>query len=459
VKPRILVVDDEHSVCKFFKIMFEKEGFLVETRTDPREALRLIENGEKFVMVFVDVIMPEMNGIEFLKEVHRWDPSLKVVIITAYASVESSVSALRAGAFDYITKPFKIEDIKATVSRAIENEMLKRENRLLREVVSGYSSSLDQIIGTDEKIIHIKELIKKIAPTDSPILIVGESGTGKELVARAIHELSGRAKGSFVTINCGALPETLLESELFGYTKGAFTGAIKDKDGLFKVADGGTFFLDEIGELQMSLQVKLLRALETKEIIPVGATKPIEVDVRIISATNADLESKIKEGTFRADLYYRLNVFSIHIPPLRERRGDIIPIANQFIVKQCAKAGVPVKRLSKEAMKILESAYWYGNVRELENVIERAILLAAGDEITPKHLPNYLLQQKEPQPFVSETPIETETFRTLEEIEKAYIFWVLTKTDWQKYKAAKILGIDPSTLYRKIEKYGLENKE
>ncbi|MGB9561294.1 MAG: sigma-54-dependent transcriptional regulator [bacterium] len=390
MRGKVLVVDDEPGVCKFLKIFFEKEGFLVETSTDPFEALEVIKSGESFDIVFADIIMPNLNGIEFLTKAKMLNPELKIIMITAYASIETTIQSLRAGAFDYITKPFKPEEIRNTIKRALELSSLRKENIELKELIKAESSSLDRIIGTSKAINEIKNLIRRIAPTDSTVLITGESGTGKELVARAIHELSGRSNGRFVSINCGALPENLLESELFGHVKGAFTGAVRNKEGLFKVADGGTFFLDEIAELQPSLQVKLLRALEEKTIIPIGATEPIEVDVRLIAATNANLEELVKKGVFRADLFYRLNVFSIHIPPIRERTEDILPIANNFIRKECVKLGIPIKHLTKEAAEMLERARWEGNVRELENVLERAILLASGDEIGPELLPKHL---------------------------------------------------------------------
>lgn len=458
MKGRVLVVDDELSVCKFLKILIQKEGYDVETETDPIKAIRRLSEDRLFDVLFVDIIMPELNGIELLKRAKELTPESKIIMITAYASIETTIEALRAGAFDYITKPFNVDEIRSALERAMETSKLRNENLELKRIISASSSSLDKIIGVSKTIQEIKETIKKVAPTDSTVLIVGESGTGKELVARAIHELSGRSGGRFVSINCGALPENLLESELFGYVKGAFTGATRNKEGLFKVADGGTFFLDEIAELQPSLQVKLLRALEEKTITPIGSTEEIAVDVRLIAATNANLDDLVKKGAFRSDLFYRLNVFSIYIPPLRERREDIIPIANNFIIKECAKHKIPIKRLTKQAAEILENASWDGNVRELENVLERAILLSQGEEITPDDLPKYLaLKQTEPSEQKEPTLDGINILPPIQEIEKAYIFWVLTKTNWHKQKAAEILGIDLSTLYRKLEKYKLKD--
>jgi DNA-binding NtrC family response regulator len=451
-KARIMVIDDEESMCKFMQIMLKKEGYGVSSSQSGKEALEELRNSH-YDLVIADLMMPEMNGLELLSKVKSIDPELNFIVMTAYASVDTAIEALKKGAFDYIAKPFKVDELKITIRKSLEQKRMAKENIDLKKQLKK-EFSLDSFIGDTAEIIEMKKLAEKVALTDSTVLIQGESGTGKELVAKAIHHHSRRAEKPFVTINCAALPETLLESELFGHTKGAFTGAIKDTEGLFFVADGGTFFLDEVGVISQAIQVKLLRVLEEKEITPVGSTKPIQVDVRLIAATNADLEQEVKLGNFRADLFYRLNVIPIHIPTLRERKDDIKLLTFYFIKKYCEKLQIKEKSISDEAMNRLLSYSWPGNARELENTIERAILLAKDDEIKIKDLPEKILS-REAVKLIEETRPETPT---LETIEKSYIYWVLQRTGWQKSKAAQILGIDSSTLYRKIEKYGLKEK-
>lgn len=450
---KILVVDDEASMCQFMQIMLAKEGYEVSASQSGKEALARLQQ-KPYDLVIADLMMPEMSGLELLSQVKKIDPALNFIVITAFASVDSAIEALKSGASDYVIKPFKVDEIKIAVEKSLEQKRLSRENQTLkRQLKKQYS--FDNFLGSSAEIVAMKKMAERIAQTDSTVLIRGESGTGKELVALAIHNLSPRAGKSFVTINCGALPETLLESELFGHMRGAFTGAVKDKDGLFKTADGGTFFLDEVGETSPAIQVKLLRALEQKEITPIGATRPIPVDVRLIAATNADLEQYVKAGKFRADLYYRLNVIPITIPPLRERKEDIPVLAGHFVKKACDKQKNLFKRLTPETVKVLEEYPWPGNVRELENTLERAVLLARGELITPEDLPEKIRSGESSlliKPTVPPTP-------TLEEIEKAYIFWILKQTGGQKSKAAQILGIDSSTLYRKIERYHLNEPE
>jgi DNA-binding NtrC family response regulator len=451
-KARIMVIDDEESMCKFMQIMLKKEGYGVSSAQSGKEALEELQNSH-YDLVIADLMMPEMNGLELLSKVKSIDPELNFIVMTAYASVDTAIEALKKGAFDYIAKPFKVDELKITIKKSLEQKRIVKENLDLKRQLKK-EFSLDSFIGDTPEIIEMKKLVEKVALTDSTVLIQGESGTGKELVAKAIHHHSRRADKPFVTINCAALPETLLESELFGHTKGAFTGAIKDKEGLFFVADGGTFFLDEIGVISQAIQVKLLRVLEEKEITPVGSTKPIQVEVRLIAATNADLEQEVKLGNFRADLFYRLNVIPIHIPTLRERKDDIKLLTFYFIKKYCEKLQIKEKSISDEAMNKLLSYSWPGNARELENTMERAILLAKDDEVKIKDLPENILSG-EAVKLIEETRPETPT---LETIEKSYIYWVLQRADWQKSKAAQILGIDSSTLYRKIEKYGLKEK-
>jgi len=455
-QPHILVVDDEESICQLLEVMLTEEGYWVRTASNYDEAMKLFETNQ-FDVVIADIMMPDVDGLTLLKDVKKVDPEIPVILITAYASLGSAVEALRHGAFDYITKPFKMDQIRYAVKRALETRALRRENRILKRELRR-ESDLSKFIGVSDAVREIKQLVRKIAPTDSTVLITGESGTGKELIARAIHQLSSRADGPFITINCAAIPETLLESELFGYVKGAFTGATTNKEGLFRAAHGGTFFLDEVGEISPDIQAKLLRMLETHQIIPLGATKPVEVDVRLIAATNKDLARMVDEGKFRRDLFYRLNVIHIHIPPLRERPEDIIPIAEHYVQVIANRTNCPAPKLSKEAMQLLQGAQWEGNVRELENVLERAMIMCDGDVILPEHLPDYIRNAPQTAAVPEKVAGEQVLGRVLplDEIEKAYILWAILQCGGNKSEAAKKLGIDLSTLYRKIERYGLK---
>ena len=455
-QPHILVVDDEESICQLLEVMLTEEGYWVRTATSYDEAMKLFET-DQFDVVIADIMMPDVDGLTLLKDVKKVDPEIPVILITAYASLGSAVEALRYGAFDYITKPFKMDQIRYAVKRALETRALRRENRILKRELRR-ESDLSKFIGVSDAVREIKQLVRKIAPTDSTVLITGESGTGKELIARAIHQLSPRADGPFITINCAAIPETLLESELFGYVRGAFTGATTNKEGLFRAAHGGTFFMDEVGEISPEIQAKLLRMLETHQIIPLGATKPVEVDVRLIAATNKDLARMVDEGKFRRDLFYRLNVIHIHIPPLRERPEDIIPIAEHYVQVIADRMGRPAPKLSREAMQLLQGARWEGNVRELENVLERAMIMCDGDEILPEHLPDYIRNAPQTAAVPEKVAGEQVLGRVLplDEIEKAYILWAILQCGGNKSEAAKKLGIDLSTLYRKIERYGLK---
>jgi DNA-binding NtrC family response regulator len=446
----ILVVDDEESMRNFMEIMLGKEGYVVASAASGSEAVERIRKQPPDVVI-ADLMMPEMSGLELLARAKKLKPEIHFIVMTAFASVDTAIEAMKNGAYDYVTKPFKIDEIKLTLSKLIEQMSVEQENETLRSRLSG-EFSFDSFIGDNPQVIRMKEIAITVAKSDSTVLIRGESGTGKDLIARAIHFHSNRAGKPFFTLNCAALPETLLESELFGYVKGAFTGAIKDKEGLFKVADTGSFFLDEVGNTSPAIQMKLLRVLEEKVITPVGATQPIKVDVRLIAATNADLEAEVKANRFRADLYYRLNVLPIQIPPLRERREDIATLVNHFMDTYSARQSLPRKRISAEALKALISFDWPGNVRELENTIERSLLLSSSDEVTLADLPKNVTQQADGKEVVSAEDASTPT---LESIEKAYIFWTLDQLNWQKNRAAKALGIDPSTLYRKIERYGL----
>ncbi len=448
---KVLVVEDEELMRLVLKELIESEGFLVFTAENAESAIEIFST-EDIDLVLTDIMMDGMNGIELLDKLKEIDKECIVIIITAYSSVDSAIAALRKGAYDYITKPFVNEELLKTVRNAIRQRELFRENRYLkRELNRHYSFS--GIIGTSESISNVFRLVEKVSVTDSTVLIQGESGTGKELIARAIHYNSLRADKPFIAINCGALPESLLEAELFGHTKGAFTDAKIERKGLFRSADGGTIFLDEVSEMPYSLQVKVLRAIQEHEVTPIGSSLPVKFDARIIAATNRNLEEEVKAGRFREDLFYRLSVIEINLPPLRERKEDIPLLAKHFIKKIAKKQGAPEKRIPKEVMVALTAYHWPGNIRELENAIERAFILSQGDEIQFETLPTKItdysknsLQIKDPLGYRP----------TLEEMERRYILEVLRSTDYDKTEAAQILGIDLSTLYRKLKKYTQE---
>jgi len=444
---RILVIDDEESMCSFMSIMLSKEGYEVETMTDPRPAVDKICGGD-YDLVITDIMMPEMSGLELLTGIKQRKRNQDVIVMTAFASIESAIEAMKLGASDYISKPFKVDEIKLTIEKVISHHNVVAENKNLKRQL-GHDRMLDSYIGISESVVKMKDLIRQVARVDSTILIRGESGTGKDLLARAIHNMSDRNHGPFVSINCAAIPETLLESELFGHGKGAFTGAVSHKEGLLKVADKGTFFLDEIGNTSLAIQVKLLRVLEEKKITPVGETKPISIDVRLICATNADLEEEVKAGRFRPDLFYRLNVIPVNIPPLRDRVEDIPLLVDHFVEKFCERHQLGRKDIQPEMYNVLSAYAWPGNVRELENTIERAVLLTKGGALTTSSFPETVVSAK-PDGLVSRADPMTPT---LESIEQAYIHWVLEKSGGNKTKAARVLGIDTSTLYRKLGKY------
>jgi len=448
---KILIVDDEKSMCQFLSIMLRKEGYQITTAASGAKALEMFKSS-KFELVITDIRMAGMDGIELLSELKKLDPSLPVIIMTAYASQKSAIDAVNHGAFHYLIKQAKNEEIRMVVRNALDMKRVRAENLVLRKELKK-AGDLKTIIGKSEEMDKVFKLVEKVAETDSTILIFGESGTGKELIAREIHFRSSRANNPFVSINCGALPESLLESELFGHVKGSFTGAIRDKEGLFKVAQGGSFFLDEVGETSPTIQVKLLRVLQEREIIPVGGTNPIKVDVRLIAATNADLEKAISHDKFRADLFYRLNVIPIHLPPLRRRKDDVPLLVDHFLKKYNERMPAEAqKSISKEAMDVLVGYSWPGNVRELENVIERAVILEELPEIQVSSLPEKLISQD----AASATLITDRAQVTLEELEREYLLKVLEDTNWQKKRASSILGINASTLYRKIQRYNLE---
>ena len=451
-KPRVLVIDDETSMIETLSMLLKREGF------DVLSALSGAEGIERFAetkpdLVLTDVRMPKVSGVDVLEAIREKDPTMPVVLMTAQASLQSAIQAVNLGATHYVQKPFSNDELVAILRRSLDIGRVERENvRLKREIRTRDNKALLKPIGVSAEFRKALQLAESVADSDSTILIRGESGSGKEVFARFIHEGSGRADEMFLSLNCAALPEGLLESELFGHVKGSFTGAIRDKEGLFVAAAGGTFFLDEVGEMAPSTQVKLLRALQEREVIPVGATKPVAVDVRLIAATNRDLERDIEHGRFRSDLYYRLNVISVELPPLRVRQDDIPLLAEYFLKREAERSGEKLKKIGDDAMKILQGYPWPGNVRELENVVERAVVLTNGVAINVESLPPRL-REKPAEPLVREQPPANPT---LEVIERAYIEHVLRAEGGNKSRAAEVLGIDPSTLYRKIKRYELE---
>ncbi|TET97941.1 MAG: sigma-54-dependent Fis family transcriptional regulator [Candidatus Stahlbacteria bacterium] len=437
-KGNVLVIDDEKHLLEVIKLGFEEDGYIVDGFYDPVKAVERFDEKD-YDAVISDIRMPGMSGIEVLKYCKEQNPKVVVILITAYSSVESAIESMKAGASDYITKPFRMAELLLRLGEALKMVRIEEMNINLRsEKIKEY-----EFIGGSGKINEIKEKIKKVAGTDSPILILGESGTGKELVANLIHYNSKRT-GKFVPVNCSAFPSELLESELFGYKKGAFTGADKDKDGLFKVANRGTLFLDEISALPIGLQPKLLRAIQTMKFIPLGGTKVEQVYVRIITATNKDIETLVEKGEFREDLYYRLNVIPIYIPPLRERKEDIPILAEFFIEKISKRLNIKKKEFSRESIEKFIEYDWKGNVRELENLIERMIVLEDSDIIDMDSIPK--MSKKS----------EMLNTLNLEMLERQAILKALERSEGKKKKAAQLLGVHPSTLYRKLTKLNID---
>ncbi|MBI1723861.1 MAG: sigma-54-dependent Fis family transcriptional regulator [Gemmatimonadetes bacterium] len=448
-RPSILVIDDESAILDTVRILLKNEGFEVSVAQGGRAGLEALEKSPPQI-VLSDVRMPGVSGIDILTAARQKDPDMPVILMTAQAELKTAIQAVNEGAFHYIQKPFGNDDLLAICRRAAEHRQLKTENRSLKQEIRRRERSQSvKPLGKSKPFVEVLRLAEMVAPTDSTVLIQGESGTGKEVIARYIHELSTRAEMPFLSINCGALPEGLLESELFGHVKGSFTGAVKDHQGLFAAARGGSFFLDEIGETTPATQVKLLRVLQEREMIPVGGTEAVPVDVRLIAATNRDLEEDMKSGRFRSDLYYRLNVIAIHLPPLRSRKDDIPILADGFLRRLAAGRSEEPKQIASDAMDAIMAYDWAGNVRELENALERAITLARGEEITHANLPNRVTERRA-VPLVSE---RVQVNPTLEVVERAYIMWVLQSEAGNKTRAAEVLGIDPSTLYRKLSRY------
>jgi two-component system response regulator PilR (NtrC family) len=458
LEDRILVADDEQSMREFLDIMLKKEGYKVSLASNGEEVLKLIDK-DLFDLILLDIRMPRLDGIGVLKKIKTASPETIVIMITAYASADTAIKAMKEGAYDYITKPFKVDEIKLIIKNALEKKNLQKENLLLKQVVRD-RYRFGSIIGQSSKMLALYDLLEKIAPTKTNILITGESGTGKELAAKAVHYNSSRKDKPFVTLNCGAIPESLIESELFGHMKGAFTDAITTKKGLFEMADEGTIFLDEISELPLLMQVKLLRVLQDKEFKRVGGTDDIRVDVRIISATNKDLEETVKEKRFREDLFYRLNVIQVKMPPLRDRKEDIPILAAHFLKKFSEELNKNILKVSPEALTMLLNYEYPGNVRELQNIIERAVALGNGNELTPQHLSSYLdeqIQGKRSAIDLDIPPDGIDLEKVIEEIERALLLKALDRTKGIKKKAAELLRINFRSMRYRLEKYGLDH--
>jgi DNA-binding NtrC family response regulator len=446
---RILVVDDERDICKAVEFLLSREGYKMAVAGSGEEALKKIET-EDFDLVITDLKMEGIDGMQVLERALAISPNLIVVIMTAFASVESAVKAMKKGASDYIVKPFINEDVKMTVKRLLEHKKVLMENLVLRQQLS-QQFGCREFVGVSPQIFKVFEVLEKVIPTRSSILILGESGTGKGVIAEIVHCNSQRKDMPFISINCSAIPENLLESELFGYRKGAFTGAASDKKGLITMADQGTLFLDEIGDMPLALQAKLLKVLEAGEVLPLGETKPKFVDVRLIAATNKNIEDQIRKGLFREDLYYRLNVIEVKIPPLRERREDIDVLARHFAEKYGKEANKKVCEITDDAMEVLHRYNWPGNIRELRNVMERAVVLSGSEKIGLAELPEKIKSQ--------DGGGKASTLKDrMDYYEEKVIKDALESHDWNKEETAGELGVDLATLYRKIKKLGIAER-
>ncbi len=449
-KPSILLIDDDESLRRVMEFGLTEAGYAVRAVAGGEEGFRLFEQ-DSFDAVVTDITMPGMSGMEVLRRVRERDARIPVVVITAYGTIESAVEAMKQGAFDYITKPFNRDELRLTLEKALRMRRLEHENVELRAEIKG-RYRFEAIIGNSESIRQVTDMAGRVAASDASVLITGESGTGKELLARGIHYTSLRANGPFVAVNCAAIPENLIESELFGHVKGAFTGAVRDKEGKFELADNGTLFLDEIGELRIDLQAKILRALQEKTVDRVGGAKPVLVDARVIAATNRDIERAVKDGKFREDIYYRLSVITLHMPPLRERKEDIPLLVEYFLKKYNKSADVTI---GPDALAALKAYGWPGNVRELENVIERASVLRRGNVITRGELPDKLTREKmSVEDIILNLPEEGVS---LEDLEKNLIIKALEKHKGNQTRAADYLGITRPTLIYRMEKYGLKS--
>jgi DNA-binding NtrC family response regulator len=452
----ILVVEDKDAMQQMLSATLLDEGYEVDIASDGQEGIKKARE-KRYDLVLTDLKLPGADGIEVLSEVKEVDPETSVIVMTAFGTVESAVEAMKMGAFDFLTKPFDTDRLSLLIKRALENRRLMAENILLREELA-HNLGLTEIIGKSSRMQEATELVRKVASSDTSVLLLGESGTGKELFAQAIHYLSLRKSGPFVPINCAAIPRELLENELFGSEKGAYTSSTARKMGKFEIAEGGTIFLDEISDMDVSLQAKLLRVLQERKFERLGGTKTINVNVRVIAATNIDLKEAIKKRKFREDLYYRLSVFPITIPPLRDRREDIPSLADYFIDKFCTEMNKKRKKLSAESLTLLDKYHWPGNVRELENTIERAIILCESKTITPEHLAIRLATPAEIR-LREGAGLKEVAAHAQAEAEKSLIMRVLSQTRGNKKKTAEILKIDYTTLFEKLRKYGLKTRK
>lgn len=446
---KLLIVDDEKIAMKNLEHVMKKEGYEVTASQSGSNALTLLEK-QPFDVVLTDLRMEKVDGMQILKRCRENHPDTEVILVTGYATLENAVEAMKHGAFYYLAKPYRLDEVRKVVAEALEKIRLRRENRSLREQVESYQGKV-RILTQDSRMQHLLDMARQVAPTDCNILITGESGTGKELFARYLHHHSRRESAPFVAVNCGAFNEELLANELFGHVKGAFTGAHADKKGLLEAASGGTLFLDEITEMSPAMQVKLLRVIQEKEVLPLGATQPIKVDVRFIAATNRDVQEMVKQGGFRQDLYFRLNVVNLHIPALSTRKEDVPLLAHHFLLKHAAFMNKEVTEIAADTLDLLKAYDFPGNVRELENIIERGVALTNSHGIEPAQLPDDLRE------------LSIRTFRkkagripTLEEQEQDYIAWVLQESGGNQTVAAQILGIDRVSLWRKLKRYEVE---
>jgi len=477
-KSKILIVDDDQSIREFMELLLTKENYIVKTSSSALEAIKLVEQ-EKFDVIFLDIQMPQISGIEALVSFKKMDPTVEIIIITAFGSTEIAIDVIKKGAYDFISKPFKIDTILNTTKKAIEKRHLSYENIMLKARI-GEKYSYHNMIGSSAPMLMLYEMIKIVSQTTSNILITGESGTGKELIAKAIHSNSNLKQKPFVVVNCGAIPENLMESELFGHKRGSFTGAVMDKTGLFEAANGGTIFLDEVGELPIHLQVKLLRTIQERTIKKVGDTKDININVRLICASNKNLDKMVKNGTFREDLFYRLNVIQIHAPSLKEHREDVPMLISYFMEKYSKNINKTIKDITEEAVFALKNYNYPGNVRELENIIERAVVLCSGETIKISDLPQHivdiykgdsvnhppaldiageeqksiLLNELSALEKIPDSGIEME--KIVERIEKKLLENALHKTGGVKKHAAKLLGITFRSMRYRLEKYGMD---
>lgn len=452
-KTTILICDDEDGIRRYLQKLLVSQGYAVETFAGGSELLERLADSTAGTadLLLQDVRMPDLDGIQVLKEVKRLRPTLPVIIMTAFGTIDAAVEAIRLGAYDYVTKPFPKEKILGLLENALEREFLRRENTILKDRL-GNAPDGAPIVFRSPRFQQVYDMTLQVAKSEATVLILGESGTGKELIAGTVHRNSPRRGRSFLSINCAALADSLLESQLFGHLRGAFTGAVSNQKGLLEAADGGTLFLDEVGDTSLSLQAKLLRVIQEGDFMPVGSTRTKTVDVRFIAATNKDLEKEVREGRFREDLYYRLNVIAIPLPPLRERREDIEPLARHFLQTFARRQNRPVIDLSPAALAILTSYNWPGNVRELENVLERAVILTRGTVVTPEALP--VLKRQQPM-----GPSSLGQLVSLDILEQEHISRVFAGTGFHKSRTAEILGISRKTLDRKIVEYGLERPE